>query len=314
MRLILKIFLWGAAAIIGGILLLYLANALLGIGEKGTAIVPDLKGKTVDQAQRLLRKRDLSFSIERWVFSSKIQKGEIISQNLDPGMGVKDGRVIQVVVSQGPDMITVPDVRGYDYRQAEVQLQDVELQPGTISYTSSTAAKKGIVVSQMPSPGQVLSRNQEVNLVVSSGPPPVIQMPELVGDTLRSARQILHHANLKTGQIGWEWDPKDPPGTILSQNPMPNQKVQQGSMASIVVSAGAKLNNLPFTQTYITIHLPDFTGEKEVKVWVSDELSKYLAYKGRHNGGQEIRLMVSGFGNTSVIVMLGKKVLSSGTL
>jgi serine/threonine-protein kinase len=314
MRLILKIILGLTAAVVLGIFLLYAANALLGIGEKGTAIVPNLKGKTIDQAQRLLRGRDLSFNIERWVFSAKVPKGEIIRQNFDPGMGVKDGREIQVVVSQGPEIITVPDVRGYAYQEAELQLESARLQVGPISYLPSPYAKKGIVIGQKPSPGQILSKDAVVTLVISSGPPPFVTMPELVGDTLRSARRVLQKVHLKMGQIGWEWDPKDPPGTILSQNPMPNQKVEELAMASIVVSAGAKQNNLPFTQTYITIHLPDFKGEKEVKVWVTDELSKYLAYKGRHNGGQEIRLLVSGFGNTSIVVMLGKKILSSASL
>jgi beta-lactam-binding protein with PASTA domain len=143
-----------------------------------------------------------------------------------------------------------------------------------------------------------------------------VNMPNLMGKNLEEAKHLLQGDKLELGQIGWRWDENQPAGTILTQNPAPSEKVLEGSMVSLVVSAGSVSNgeDLPFKQSYITINLPQFDGEKKVAVWITDELSTSQVYEGMHKGGDVIRLMVSSFGNTTVEVKLGDEVLSNGKL
>lgn len=295
-------------------LILYAYNAILGFGETGDTTVPDLRLKTADQAQAIAKQDGLVFSIQRNDFSDSVPKNEIMSQDPDPGMSVKKGRTVQVVVSNGPEQSTVPDLRGLDLREAEVQLENLKLKTGTISYVLHPVARKGVVVDQDPPAGSDLKSDSVVSLTVSSGPPPDVAMPNLIGNDLDYARNVLKDNDLQMGQIGWQWDDTSAAGTVLTQNPAPNAKTPQQSMVSLVVSAGPKDDNLPFKQSYITVLLPQFQGEKEVTIYVTDQATTSEVYEGMHTGGETIRLMISAFGDSTVQVKLGDQILSTGKL
>jgi beta-lactam-binding protein with PASTA domain len=316
MRLIYKVLIVGVVVVLGFWFVLYSYNAILGLGEKGDTFVPNFRGIVLDNAQLLAKQAHLTLFVEREEYSPDVPQGEIISQDPDAGMEVKRGRIVRVVVSKGVQMVTVPDVRGYNLEQAAALLQNAGLKQGEVSTAQSAEGQKGLVVSQNPLPGVSVKEGSSVDLVVSSGPPPSVNMPNLMGKNLEEAKHLLQGDKLELGQIGWRWDENQPAGTILTQNPAPSEKVLEGSMVSLVVSAGSVSNgeDLPFKQSYITINLPQFDGEKKVAVWITDELSTSQVYEGMHKGGDVIRLMVSSFGNTTVEVKLGDEVLSNGKL
>lgn len=291
-----------------------LYGTVLGIGGRGNITVPDLTNQSVQAARKLLHKNDLEFSVLRSEYNPSVPKDTVISQNPEAGMKVKNGRAIQVVISNGPQAVAVPDLKGLDLRDAILQLENLQLKVGKTDYETHSIAKKDVVIDQNPPAGKSVTLDSDVDLTVSIGPPPALSMPKLVGEDLIQAKTLLQEAKLRLGQVGWRIDARHPSGEILTQNPDPGKQIHEGDMVSLVVSTGQQSETLPFRQSYITIRLPAFDGEQEVTVWVTDATSTNLVYRGVHREKEKMDLMVSGYGNSKVEVYLGSKLLSSGEL
>ncbi|HEX2850187.1 MAG TPA: PASTA domain-containing protein [Acidimicrobiales bacterium] len=91
--------------------------------------VPSFLDKVYDQYQKLLQ--DLGFNVTRQdAFSDKVDAGKVISTTPQPGEEIQPGSSITVVVSKGPEMVAVPDLRGLSEADAGSKLQAAGLQLG----------------------------------------------------------------------------------------------------------------------------------------------------------------------------------------
>jgi beta-lactam-binding protein with PASTA domain len=74
-------------------------------------------------------------------------------------------------------------------------------------------------------------------------------LPDLTELSLKEAEGILQERGLSLEVLAEEYDPSEPPGVILSQNPAPQSKVKTGRVVKVVVSKGEKM-----------VLVPDLTG------------------------------------------------------
>lgn len=72
--------------------------------------VPDVTNKPYDEAQRTLESLGLTISQSDQKYSEQVAKGSIITQSPAPGANVTRGTAVNVVVSLGPPLVTVPNV------------------------------------------------------------------------------------------------------------------------------------------------------------------------------------------------------------
>jgi serine/threonine-protein kinase len=95
-----------------------------------TFTVPDLTGKTIDEATTLLTAQSLVLGDRSEAPSDAIAAGHIISQTPVANDEVPKDTPVDVVVSTGPEVttVTVPDVTCLSYGQAKSQLLAVGLQ------------------------------------------------------------------------------------------------------------------------------------------------------------------------------------------
>ena len=80
--------------------------------------VVDFTGKRADQAVDVLSKAGLKVDATEQQFSATVPKGSVISQS-PAGGTLYRGDLVKLVVSKGPEMVKVPDVRGKQVAQAE---------------------------------------------------------------------------------------------------------------------------------------------------------------------------------------------------
>ncbi len=86
--------------------------------------VPDVTGKTLAEATTTLGAVGLSADVTGQQFSDTVPKGVVISQ--DPSGGtLGKGSTVSLVVSKGPDLVTVPNVVGEPIAQATALLQSI---------------------------------------------------------------------------------------------------------------------------------------------------------------------------------------------
>ncbi len=128
--------------------------------------------------------------------SSTVPKGNVISQDPIAGFQTPAGSAVNLVVSSGPALLTVPDVVGKTQLDAEVQIKNTCvtgttqcLTVGNVIFQTSETVDAGSVISQDPPAGFEAAIGAAVSLVVSSGKAPVA-VPNVVGQALASAKTI----------------------------------------------------------------------------------------------------------------------------
>lgn len=131
------------------------------------AIVPNIVNFTQTNAVSVLMNAGLTANVTP-AFSSTVPAGTVISQNPASGTQVASGSSVDVVVSSGPELITVPNVVGLTQANAVFALTTAGLTVNVTTASSSTVPA-GIVISQNPTSNAKVSSGSGVGVVVSSG-------------------------------------------------------------------------------------------------------------------------------------------------
>src|SRR5258708_4134145 len=92
-------------------------------------------------------------------------------------VGPPPPRAALAEVQRPPPSLRMPDVRGRSLEDAQLMLRQLaRRRPPMVSSTPS-GRPRGTVVAQSPQPNAVISPETRISLVVSSGPPIVVQLP-----------------------------------------------------------------------------------------------------------------------------------------
>lgn len=162
---LLKILSYIIGIFITGILSGHLTFKLLSFNK--TVTVPDLRGKSMIEADNILQKSGLYIRLEGEDFDPTIPKGYIIWQNVPPDSSVKEGREIKVILSKGTIITYIPDVSGQPVDQVVSLLRDKGITLKKIIYVHSDSIDRNTVIAQRPEPGENSSDN--FNIIVSAG-------------------------------------------------------------------------------------------------------------------------------------------------
>ena len=134
--------------------------------------VPKLVGKSYDEAVALLTEAGLNAGNVTEEYSDKAA-GTVLSQGKDGGSKVEKGTYIDLVISQGKEQATVPDVWWDDYDTAISKLSSAGLKPNVKRVFDNTGEyPKNYVMSQEPAAGSSVEKGSSVTIVVSDGVDP----------------------------------------------------------------------------------------------------------------------------------------------
>lgn len=145
---------------------------------------------------------------------------------------------------RGGEQTMVPDVKGKDLTSALLELQVKELYPRIQLRYSQSAADKGTILEQDPTPGTIVKAGRRIRLVVSRGVV-VDKVENYIGQNLddvkihlqtlfsSSSRPLL---SLKEPPM-YKYSPETP-GTVLEQKPEPGADVTGPTQLEFVVSRG----------------------------------------------------------------------------
>lgn len=203
-------------------------SAVLSKGPERYA-VPDLVGKSINQADSVLADLGLLLGARTEAFSETVGKDLIISTLPAAGSEVRRGTSVDVVVSKGPDLVTLPSYVGFNADQAMAELGDSGFKPSqTLAFSDTVPV--GIVISQTPEAGSV-ARNSAVKLTVSQGPE-LVTVPNLIGKKAADASRALEDLGLKFTI----YRPlTQGPGKVVGQSIKAGTKVKRGTVIKIDV-------------------------------------------------------------------------------
>ena len=227
-----------AAAVLLVVLLFKLILGDFGpAGSNKSYPVPDIRGKTVEEAQEMEGVKDIFLiEVQGTRTTEEYQPGQIVEQDPAAGRTRKSNLVIQVYVAAEPEKVPMKDLVGMEYRQARVLLTDMGLDLKITTETvSSDKYGADAVIETVPAADEPLVAGQTVILRVSTGPEPV-PVPTFTGQEIANAVQNAQDLGLTVGEITYDTFSFAPQGQVIEQSIKPTNEVPGGAKISFTVS------------------------------------------------------------------------------
>jgi serine/threonine-protein kinase len=191
--------------------------------------LPDLAGKTADEATAALQGLGLELGGLSQAFDAKVPEGSVISSDPAAKAEVARGSTVSLVVSKGPQPIGVPTVTGLPRDQAEAAVTGLGLKFAAEDAFDDTVPE-GVVISQDPASGTLVA-GQTVKVVVSKGPQ-FVTVPDVQGKQIGDARTELEGLGLQVQVdkvLGAFF------GTVRDQEPKAGEQVPRGTVVTLKV-------------------------------------------------------------------------------
>ncbi|MFE5616674.1 Stk1 family PASTA domain-containing Ser/Thr kinase [Streptomyces sp. NPDC056463] len=157
--------------------------------------VPNLKGKPLAEAKRLLAKEGLAPGVITSAFSEDVAQGAVISSDPEPGTERSPDSAVALTVSKGAP-VDVPDVAGASVADATRTLQDAGLSVRIATEQIHSSEEAGTVAAQSLAEGSRAAKGDRIVLTVSKGPR-MIEVPDVTGESADAARQALEGAGFE---------------------------------------------------------------------------------------------------------------------
>ncbi len=187
--------------------------------------VPDVVGIGAKQAQQVLRGRSLGIKVEDRIYSN-LPVDAVVRQSPPPQTRVKTGQYAHVVLSLGPQAVSIPELRDLSLRAAQVELLRSGMQLGEVSSVYLVGTTPDTVKLQSPAAGTTNVQSPHVNLLVTLGPrPPAFVMPDLGGLTVAEVESKLSPAALKIIKVTPVTALGATVGTVTGQTPGRGERV-----------------------------------------------------------------------------------------
>lgn len=192
--------------------------------------VPEVTGKSQDEAQRSLTDAGLAVGAVTDAYSEDVPQGQVISQSVAAGTSLAHDSAVDIVLSKGREPLTVPTLSGLSASAAKSAIEDLGLVAAPTEAYSDTVAE-GQVISQQTREGSTLHRGDSVAYTVSKGPEKVA-IPDVVGLQREEARSRLESAGFTVREeaiLGGFF------GTVRSSDPAAGTMTKKGSTVTITI-------------------------------------------------------------------------------
>lgn len=192
-------------------------------------VVPDVVGRSVDEARKTLRARRLPLAVVDEAYDPEIPAGVILWMNPPAGRVVREEREIAVRVSKGARSVETPDVTHLPLTEAGKRIETAGLTLGECAKGDSENLPEGTVMSQAPQPGRRVVEGTAVELLVSTGrAPKPAPSPNYQREMARVAEvsvlvpqgDVAQRVQIRVKDMAGEWTAYDAlhePGDTVSQ-------------------------------------------------------------------------------------------------
>jgi beta-lactam-binding protein with PASTA domain/tRNA A-37 threonylcarbamoyl transferase component Bud32 len=203
--------------------------------------VPALSKLSVLDATALLKSQGLLLGKQtNKPTTDTTQVGKVVDSTPGPGQRVKGGSAVDVTVGVQQTTVAVPDVSGQDEDTAKQTLQAKGFQTSTKDVDG--AADKGTVLSTDPAANSQVQPGSTITLQVSKGNKDT-QVPNVVGQTVGAAQQILNAAGYNNIQAQGVTGSGQAPGTVVDQKPSAGDNADTGKKVTLSVETGSGTAN-----------------------------------------------------------------------
>jgi serine/threonine-protein kinase len=229
LRFTLLVFVLAAASFLS-------AMTAMRIAIRGRIVsMPNVVGKPVGEAQKLLAAKQLQLRIADRVYSN-LPVDSVVRQSPNPGEQMKVSQDGNVVLSLGPQSVTIPNLEQHSMRQARITVLQAGLQLGEVSNMYWDTTDPDIVLKQNPAAGSGAS-SPRIDLLVGEGPRPVLYvMPSLLGMDQQAADRLLLNAGMRSAKHDVVSEPGAAKDTVVAQMPAAGSPIADDATIEISVA------------------------------------------------------------------------------
>jgi len=224
------------AALVAGFIAIavFITGAIFWAMRPDTVDVPDVIGKTVQEARLAITAAGFAVREESSTENENAAEGTVIEQKPAPGRQTDSDGSIAIVVARVPQT-EIPNIVGEKLEQAKILIAGRGLVLGSTETKESSDRPPGEILEQRPSAGTHSRKGETVDLVVAVAPSIVV--PDVRGQPLSQARSALTAAGARIGRVEYRKSSKMHSGLVLDQRPAPGQKLETGGKVQLVLAA-----------------------------------------------------------------------------
>ncbi|WP_274953753.1 Stk1 family PASTA domain-containing Ser/Thr kinase [Angelakisella massiliensis] len=270
---------------------------------------PDLVGKQYDEVIKDKAYSDFEFVLEEQDFRNNFEQGEIYEQYPTSGKNVKVGSTIRLKVSNGQQTVPMPDFTGQEGTLVMAKLQEMGL-VAEETQINSEDVPEGSVVSTEPGPNVTVEVGSSVMVYVSRGSgKEKVRVPDVVGQDLETAREIIKNAGLEVGTIIRKASDMAE-GVVLNQDPNYPAPLAVGSKVNLTVSSELPVSEGEKSVSIICMLPLDI--EQSVHLTVDQDGVEFLNQMVSPAEARVVNITVPGdSGQTTITVKINDKVYHS---
>ncbi len=218
------------------ILTMLITNLVINVITPNDVLLPDLVGLTLEEATERVEEAKLKIEVSEEKYDTEVEEGKIISQDpaYQSNYKIKEKTTINVVVSLGQKIVTVPKVVGMTMEEAVEALEELDLVVEIVEEPSKKV-EEGYVISQDVPENTEVGAGSSVTITVSTGVETSI-VPNVVGKTEAEAKKLIEEAGLTLAATKTTEDTSKDNGIVLSQTLDAGETVEKGSNITITVN------------------------------------------------------------------------------
>jgi beta-lactam-binding protein with PASTA domain/tRNA A-37 threonylcarbamoyl transferase component Bud32 len=228
-----------------------------GLGPGSRVTIPDtIAGKSIEEATAILEDLGLEVNPTNGEIDSPTVAVGLVANTSPASIGesVPHGATVQLLISIGPKLITVPALRGITEEQAVQAIRDAPftlVEPIVRQFDAEVPA--GLVIDAIGEDGTSIvdagqyGELQEVTLVVSAG-----ALPDLTGKTVDEATALLDAVGIEVGAVREdEFSDTVPQGAVIRAVPPDGvSPIRVGDAVDLITSKGVE-----------NVLIPDVVGQ-----------------------------------------------------
>ena len=215
------------------------------------AQVPDVTGKTLQDASAILEDAGFKVGSVSEEYSDSVDSGHVISQNPTANSMQQPNAAVNLVVSLGVDWVQVPDLTNMTAAEAKSALDQAGLKYEAGAAEHSDTVEKDHVARQNPDAGDSVARGSTVTYYLSAGKEEKkVSMPDVVGKSEAEAEAAIMRASkgfviMKDYASSTEMES----GKVISQTPNAGDVVNDDTTVYLAISTGGHYINMNYDAT-----------------------------------------------------------------
>jgi serine/threonine-protein kinase len=203
--------------------------------ETVSITVPNLISLTKEEAIKIIEDLGLKVGIISEENSSAFVKGVVVNQDPQYNEKIDKNSIVNLTVSIGSKILTIPNLIGYDFLYAKSQIEGLGLKVSTNKMTVTDAAiLPGTILEVNPLPGSQVEENSIVELIIATNLE-LIPTPGLIGMSLANAVNLLNEKGIVFEISYMQADYSVQKDTVLAQDPQPDTSISPGGAMILFV-------------------------------------------------------------------------------